>query len=91
MPDPTPPTADQAARDLVAQVRAIVSGLTADQARGQMERQEMGAALHALAVMEGLPQRLGPLVAAHDALGAVLNAASPGVPPILSMTTEQPA
>ena len=85
------PDVDQAARDLVAQVRAVVGGLMADRMRGQMEKQETGAALHALAVIEALPQRLGPLVAAHDALGAALNAASPGVPPILSMTTEEPA
>ncbi len=42
--------------------------------------------------MENLPERrLLALVAAHDALAAALNAASPEAPPILSLTTEEPA
>lgn len=60
--------------------------------RVQMQGSEADKGLHAQAVLEALMGKdLHPLVAAHDALGSALNAASPEVPPILSLTTERPA
>ncbi len=87
-----PPAVDPAARELVAAVRTFVDELMRDVLRMEMQGGEDATNAYARACMEYLPQRHIPaVVAAHDALAAALNAASPEVPPILSMTTEKPA
>ena len=92
MSDNKPPATDPAARELIAAVRTLVSQSAADAMRVQMQGSEADKGLHAQAVLENLIGRsLHPLVAAHDALASAFNAASPGAPPILSLTTERPA
>ena len=92
MSDTQPPAVDPAARDLVAAVQAFVDEMMRDALQMQMQDDEDATNAYARACMEYLPQRRLPaLVAAHDALAAALNVASPEVPPILSMTTKKPA
>ncbi len=92
MNDSTPPAIDPAARKLVAAVRTLVGQIGTNVLRMLMQESEAEKGLHAQAVLEALMGKdLHPLVAAHDALGSALNAASPEVPPILSLTTERPA
>ncbi len=86
------PAIDPAARDLVAAVRAFVDELMRDVLRMELQEGEDATNAYARACMEYLPQRHIPaVVAAHDALAAALNAASPETPPILSIATEKPA
>ncbi len=83
---------DPAARELVAAVRTIVGQVMTDCFRMQMQGSEQAADSYAHACLDEMPAtRIPALVAAHDKLAAALNAASPGVPPILSLNTEQPA
>ncbi len=82
---------DPAARELVAVVRAFVDEMMHNVLRMQMQGDEDATNAHARACMEYLPQRLPTLAASHDVLAAALNAASPEVAPILSMTTKKPA
>ena len=87
-----PPAIDPAARELVAAVRTFVREVMRDLLRMDMQGGEAATNTYAHACMENLPEhRLPGLVAAHDALAAALNAASPDAPPILSLTTELPA
>ena len=92
MSDNQPPAVDPAARDLVAAVRTFVGEVMRDLLRMQMQGGEAATNAYAHACMENLPEhRLPTLVAAHDALAAAINAASPDAAPILSLTTEEPA
>lgn len=85
-------TVDATARELVAAVRAFVDETMRDVLRMQMQGGEDATNAYARACMENIPQRRLPdLVAAHDALAAALNVASPDEPPILSLDTEEPA
>lgn len=87
-----PPALDPAARAMAAAVRTFVGELMRDVLRMDMQGGEAATNAYAHACMENLPDhRLPGLVAAHDALAAALNAASPDAPPILSLTTEEPA
>ena len=86
-----PPAVDPTARELVAAVRAFVDEMMRNVLRMQMQGDEDATNAHARACMEYLPRRLPALAAAHDVLAAALNAASPEVPPILSITTKKPA
>ena len=88
---PAPDAVNLTARDLVAEVRTLVNAIMQDVLRMNMQGGEVATNAYARACMENLPERWLPdLVAAHDALGAALNAASPDVPPILSLDTEEP-
>ncbi len=92
MNDSTPSATDPAARELVAAVRTLVGQIGTNVLRVQMQGSEADKGLHAQAVLEAMMSKdLHPLAAAHDALGSALNAASPEVPPILSLTTDRPA
>ena len=82
---------DQAARVLIAEVRSIVQELLADKLRVQMEKRGLAVGVHAMAVVESLTKRLGPLVVAHDKAGTALKLALPDAPTILSLITEEPA
>ena len=87
-----PAAVDDAARELVAAVRVFVIEAMRQDLRLQTQGDEDAADAYARACMEDLPERCLPaLVAAHDALAAALNVASPGAPPILSLITEEPA
>ena len=87
-----PPALDPAARAMTAAVRTFVGELMQDVLRMDMQGSEAAADTYAHACMANLPEhRLPTLVAAHDALAAALNAASPDAAPILSLTTEKPA
>ncbi len=86
------PTVDPTAREMAAAVRTFVDEVMRDALRMQMQGGEDATNAYARACMENLPQhRIPALVAAHDALAAALNAASPDALPILSLTTEKPA
>jgi len=92
MDDAHPPAIESAARELIVAVQTLVSQIGTNVLRVQMQGSEADKGLHAQAVLEALMGKdLHPIVAAHDALGSALNAASPDVPPILSLTTERPA
>ena len=83
---------DAAARELAATVQAFVIEAMQEDLRLQTQGDEDVADAYARACMESLPEcRLPALVAAHDALAAALNAASPEATPILSLVTERPA
>ncbi len=87
-----PPAVDPTAREVVAAVREFVQELMRDVCRMGMQGGENATNAYARACMENLPEhRLPALVTAHDTLAAALNAASPDAPPILSLTTEEPA
>ena len=87
-----PPAVDATAREMAAAVRAFVDELMRDVLRMQMQGGEDATNAYAHACMENLARhRVPALVAAHDALAAALNAASPEAPPIRSLTTERPA
>ena len=87
-----PPAVDPAARELATAVQAFVDELMRDVLRMEMQEGEDAMNAYARACMEYLPQRHIPtVVAAHNALAAALNAASPETPPILSIITEKPA
>ena len=87
-----PRALDPAARAMTAAVRTFIGELMRDLVRMDMQGGEAAANAYAHACMENLPRhRVPTLVAAHDALAAALNAASPEAPPILSLTTEDPA
>ena len=94
MTDPAsdPPSIEASARELVAAVRATVDQIGKAMLRMQMQGSEAEKGLYAQAALEALfNPGMMPLCEAHDALGAALNAASPDVPPILSLRTERPA
>ncbi len=77
---------------MAAAVQTFVDELMRDVLRMQMQGGEDATNAYAHACMENLPRhRVPDLVAAHDVLAAALNAASPEAPPILSLTTEDPA
>ena len=87
-----PPALDPAARTMAVAVRTFVGELMRDVLRMDMQGGEAATNAYAHACMANLPEhRLPALVAAHDTLAAALNAASPDAPPILSLTTEEPA
>ena len=87
-----PPTVDPAAREMIAAVREFVNLISSNALRLRMQRSEAEKGVYALAVLEDLMGRdLQPLVVSHDALAAALNAASSETPPILSLTTKEPA
>lgn len=86
------PAIEPDTRDLLAAVRDIVKQFGADHMRMNMQFTDAERGLYAVAVLEQLfPERLAPLVAAHDALAAALNDVCPGVPPVISLSTEHPA
>jgi len=92
MDNAKPLAIDPSARELVAAVRTLVGQIGTNVMRMLMQESEAEKGLHAQAVLEALMGKdLHPLVAAHDALASALNAASPEVPPILSLATERPA
>ena len=91
MNDNQPHAVDAAAREMAAAVRAFVTETMREDLRLQTKGDEDAAHAYARACMESLPERLPALVAAHDVLAVALNAASPEAPPILSLTTEEPA
>ena len=89
---PKPADVDPAARMLVATVRTVVDQVMRSVLHVQMCATEAEAARYARAVLDELTAaQLPALVAAHDILAGALNAASPGAPPILSLTNERPA
>lgn len=86
------PAIEPDTRDLLAAVRDIVKQFGTDVMRMNMQYTDAERGLYAVAVLEQLfPEKLAPLVAAHDALAAALNAACPDAPPVTSLTTEGPA
>ena len=92
MSDSQAPAVDSAARELIAIVRTFVDEAMRDALRMQMQGGEDTTNVYARACMENMPEhRIPALVAAHDTLAAALNAASPEAPPIMSLTTEEPA
>ncbi len=92
MDNAIPPAIDPTAREMVAAVRTLVGQIGTNVLRMLMQESEAEKGLHAQAVLEAMMSKdLHPLVAAHDALASALNAASPDLPPILSLTTEDPA
>ena len=87
-----PPAVNVAVREMAAVIREFVDEVMRAALRMQTQGDEDAANAYARAWMEDLPERRIPvLIAAHDALAAALNAASPEAPPILSLTTERPA
>jgi hypothetical protein len=83
---------DPAARVLVATVRTVIDQVMRSVMQMQMCATEAEADRYAHAVLDEMTAaQLPALVAAHDILAAALNTASPGEPPILSLTTERPA